>query len=526
MIKLLIFQYIHVFLSNGYILGETEGDKNFLRCWQNGNLMSQCPIGLTWSWNLSTSETWYENEQYFLRLNMTWSDTFKSVITTKDNSSSFLVDHINVHSCKFSFGSVCTPSATALGDAITHTSVITSNTDGLFISSVSLTQGSWNVIAHGRIYLNDTTHYQLEGDTCTCQSNLTSTVTSPWKLDFAIGSPHDVEAPLTTNTGSTTNIAGWQILIMAIIILGVIIAGYKFYKQYKKRKIDADAMEEKESPEIQLKKSMIFEITSLSVSLAIGTFDWITDTMALISIQSTENLSQSLVISYFFIVIIITIFYFYVLYLGVVDILGVINEYRNGINEVITVRESLRSNNDSEVWYNDNHIIRMKGVSFRHSVTESDLENKKVERVGNINYEYSSVRRSIRNEQTGFLMAGLQDVPMFIFNAILLFHYDVGSGEVMISFIANTMILGYKFSGVERLWYLMQLRTKIDSMVSAVRLSRSLTENDVCVSNQIKHGLFSIEQSLINDNIVVNNPSLNNESINSNTSRESETDGV
>ena len=461
--------------TNGYILGETEGDSNFMRCWQNGNLMSYCPTGLSWSWNLSTTETWYENEAYYIKLNLTWSDSFRNTVVVKDSSSS-LVNHVNIHSCKFSLGSVCIPFIGANGDSVSHTAVITSDDHGIFTSSVSLTEGSWNVIAHGRIYLNDTTNYPLEGQALSCDNSSSSAITTPWKLDFAIGLPHDVEPPLKTDTAETTSIAGWQIFVIVIVIMGALGAAYKFYKHYKNK----ERTLEKETAESQLKKALIFELGSLSVSFGLATFDWITDTIALISIQATDDLSQTLVIAYFGMVIMITMFYFYVLYSCIVDIIAVIGEYQNGLKDVIQVQpsESDRIANDGD---------------------RDDEDDAGLVKSGNINYEFSRVRRSITTEKVSFFMATIEDLPMFIFNAVLLFHYDVDSSAVLISFITNAIILGYKFSGIERLWYLLQLRTKIDSMISVVRLSRQISHTDLHISPDTKKRLYSIEQQLINN---------------------------
>ena len=68
-----------------------------------------------------------------------------------------------------------------------------------------------------------------------------------------------------------------------------------------------------------------------------------------------------------------------------------------------------------------------------------------------------------------------EDVPMFIFNAILLFYFNISATGLMVSFIIHCFILGYKIAGIERMWLLFQLKSKVNSMVTAVKLSRKAT---------------------------------------------------
>ena len=459
---------------NSYILGESDSDPNFMRCWQNGLLMLKCPEGLSWSWNFSQEELWYESETYTIEINMTWSTEFSNNVVYQTSDTLNLIPHINVHSCKFDLGKVCVPFIGANGDSVSHTSVITAEnndiSNGLYYSTVSLTEGQWNVIAHGRLYLNDTKHYPLEGETLSCDNSTSNTITLPWKLDFAIGMPHEVLPPIKTNTSSTTSIEGWQIFVVIVVIVGIIGLVWRLYKKYSKKEGDID---DKQSAESQLKKNLIFELTSLAITLALATFDWLTDTIALIDLQSYDDLNPMLVIGYFGMVIIITLFYFYTSYSGITDIIAVVNEYKYGIKE----------------------------VTFVTSKSEREASGKEDDSIsgGTINYEFTRIRRGITTEKISIAMCLVEDCPMFVFNAILLFALNIDSSALLISFVTNAVILGYKFSGIERLWYLLQLKNKVDTMISAVKISRQVTNNALEINSNTKKQIETIQSVLINN---------------------------
>lgn len=337
---------------------------------------------------------------------------------------------------------------------------------GIFDSSVSLTEGMWNVIGHGRLYLDDDTFYPLEGASG-CDGD-TSALPSPWKLDFAIGLPHRVEPPLKVEDESTTSIEGWQIFVVLACVLAAVGVVYKFYKHYSSKETEIV----RESAEEALKKALVFECSSLFISFGLATFDWVTDTMAMVTVQAVDDLNPMIVVAYFGLIIVITCLYFYVLYSSVKDILAVVNEYKNGLSDV---------------------VASTRGADER----EQPLNRTKT---GKISYEFTRVRRSITTEKIGGVMGLVEDLPMFVFNATLIFHYDITETALMISFITNAVILGYKFSGIERLWYLIQVKTKIDSMVHAVRLSRQLSTNNEC-SQITKNRLATMERALIDDEV-------------------------
>ena len=52
---------------------------------------------------------------------------------------------------------------------------------------------------------------------------------------------------------------------------------------------------------------------------------------------------------------------------------------------------------------------------------------------GKINYEFARVRRAITGEKVGSLMGVIEDIPMFCFNAYLIFHKDIDESMLMIS---------------------------------------------------------------------------------------------
>jgi len=453
----------------GYILGEGPDDANYMRCWQQGNLMSACPLGFEWSWNMSISddELWYEGETYTVKLELIFSDEFRAKVVQKDEEST-LINHLNVHSCKFDLGKVCIPFLGSDLNGVTHTAVITGEDHGVFYSSVSLTEGMWNVIAHGRLYLHDSTFYPLEGASG-CDGD-TSALPDPWKLDFAIGLPKRLEPPKEMNLMSTTEIAGWQIFMVLILVVGAVGVVYMFYRHYSSKEKELV----KETAEQAMRKAIMFESCSLAISFGLATFDWVTDCLAMWTVQKINDLDTLLVILYFAFIIIITCFYFFIVYYSVVDILAVLNEFKTGVNDVIAggTREEQR----------DAPMLNANRKS------------------GKINYEFARVRRAITGEKVGSLMGVIEDIPMFCFNAYLIFHKDIDESMLMISFITNAVILGYKFSGIERLWYLLQIKTKIDSMVHAVRMSRRLSRNDNC-NGQVRSRLGAIERALVEDSL-------------------------
>ena len=74
--------------------------------------------------SISEDELWYEGETYTVELQLTFSDEFRAKVVQKDEDST-LINHLNVHSCKFDLGKVCIPFLGSDSDGVTHTAVIT-----------------------------------------------------------------------------------------------------------------------------------------------------------------------------------------------------------------------------------------------------------------------------------------------------------------------------------------------------------------------------------------------------------------
>jgi HAMP domain-containing protein len=448
-------------LSSGYLLGEGPDDPLFQRCWQNGNLLAKCPEGITVSWNFSSTEEWIDSSQYDLKVDVEWTEEFSANVVHWEGG--LLLPHINVHSCKFELGKVCIPFIAADGSSVSHTSVITSDEAGSFDSHVVLTNGAWNVIAHARAYLNDSTFYPLEGDTdCSSHDGLPSPF--PWKLDVAIGQSHDVLPKPLIDTA--TSVEGWKVFMFALALMLSFFIFYKLYKQCQKNQVEEL---ERLSPQKQLRKSLIFELATILISWGLGLFDFITDALALATIQKNRDITSFIVVIYFALIIVVSVFFAIVCFNTMRSIMTVLHEFRNGLVDVTMKKEK--------------NIVQINPA--KTNPNESDEENQEIGELkqefeslvqkGDIAQQYTKIQRSIGGEKMSLLMTVMEDIPMIIFNSILIFSFEIRSSQIFISFVVNALMLGYKVSGVQRLWLNMQLKRKLDQMVGAIQFSREAT---------------------------------------------------
>ena len=447
-------------LASGYLLGEGPDDPLFQRCWQNGNLLAACPSGMNIHWNFSTTEEWVEGYQYDLEVNITWSSNFSShVVHWQDQQ---LLPHINVHSCKFELGRVCIPFISANGESVSHTSVIKSDTPGLFDSHVVLTEGAWNVIAHARAYLNDTAFYPHEGDTaCTSHEGLPDPF--PWKLDVAIGQSHDVAPPPIIDVA--TSVAGWKVFMF---VLGLLMGFFIFYKMYQHCKKSNVEDLERLSPEKQLRKSLLFETCTILIAFSLGFFDFITDALSLHQVQQNKKIPSMLVVLYFGLIIFVSIFFAVVLLNSIKSLSIVYKEFKEGLVD-ITSEKMVNVVNGEE---NDQNIIKDE----ENQETTFQKQFTTLVQKGDVTQQYTKIQRSIAGEKMSLLMAVCEDTPMTIFNSILIFNYNITSKTILVSFVINALMMGYKVSGIERLWLNMQLKRKLDQMCGAVKISRAATK--------------------------------------------------
>lgn len=174
----LILEIIFNVPTFGYFLGETPGQSGYIRCWRNGNLLESCPpeLNLEWDFPYEQQSTWYETIEYSGNVTFSWTPELVQYIVKKDGN---MVSHVNIHACKKSVGA-CTPSVKANDIDVTHQPALKG--DGpMFQGKIALVPGEWVIIAHGRLFLNDSRSYAAGG----C---VESTITSEtWKLDAAIG---------------------------------------------------------------------------------------------------------------------------------------------------------------------------------------------------------------------------------------------------------------------------------------------------------------------------------------------------
>lgn len=451
-------------LSSGYLLGEGPDDPLFQRCWQNGNLLAKCPPGITVSWNFSTTEEWIDSSQYDLDVDIEWTEEFSAHVVHWEGG--LLLPHINVHSCKFELGKVCIPFIAADGSSVSHTSVMSSDEAGSFDSHVVLTNGAWNVIAHARAYLNDSTFYPLEGDTdCSSHDGLPSPF--PWKLDVAIGQSHDVLPKPLIDTA--TSVEGWKVFMFALGLMLSFFIFYKLYKQCQKNKVEEL---ERLSPEKQLRKSLIFELVTIFIGWGLGFFDFITDALALATIQQNRDITSFIVVIYFALMIVVSVFFAIVCFTTARSMMTVWNEFKNGLIDVTKKSQENVVNIDPAVT-NPN-----ASDEEDQEIGELKQEFEALAKKGDIALQYTKIQREIGGEKMSLLMTVMEDIPMIIFNSVLIFSFEIRSTKIFISFVVNALMLGFKLSGIQRLWLNMQLKRKLDQMVGAIQFSRQATETN------------------------------------------------
>lgn len=503
--------------SNGYFLGEKEGDVNYMQCWQNNKLMAYCPNGLSLNWNLHLNDTLYHLMPHLIKINLTWSSEFESKVVLNSSTINYLIPHININACQYELGQVCTPFIQPNNDTVIGTQPIQSNITGIFNSSLSLISSEWNIILHVILYLNDSTYYPLANEIRDiyedqqCLLNKTNNITQPWKLDIAIGMAHHVMEIMNHNNMNhhvmNVQVEGWIFFVGIVIILSFAFAAYRIIKHFNAEyRIKVQNIETKLAAEKKLKGQLIIEFVTILISLIIGTFDWSSDTWALYDVQQQNHSSVYIVDAYFVFVMIITICYFYTVYMTAKDIFAIISEYRHGINNVVDLFDQLEKNeitsnitpvsnkfvngisgtctpinydtdnDDDDDTENDNEYLQTPETKLNKQQTLQLIRN------GNINFEVSRIERGIREEKINIIMCMAEDIPMFIFNGILLFYCHIVSTGIMVSFIINCLMLGYKVAGIERLWYLIQLKSKVNSMLAAAKLSRNVTQQSAAKS--------------------------------------------
>lgn len=211
---------------NGYFLGEQKGDIGFQKCWKNGEQMVKCPNGITMDWDLF-DETPYiggpfiEDAEKSVTLKFNWATTGVSYAVVRSNADSSIVPHINLHACRSEEGT-CTPLVKANSNTVTHSPASKGETMGDYVSKIELKEGSWTLIAHGRTYLSDTTHYALQSSGCEASEELTD---EPWKLDVVIGAkitvlpkPRALESVSSSLVSTSIAINGVLLLILAGLV--------------------------------------------------------------------------------------------------------------------------------------------------------------------------------------------------------------------------------------------------------------------------------------------------------------------
>jgi len=174
--------------ASGYFLGEEKGDSGFQKCWKGGQQMVKCPEGFTMDWDLFegvpyVKGAFVEGQEKDITLDFTWATEGVSYDVVNQNAETPLVPHINLHACKVEEGT-CTPLIKANTNTVTHAPAKKGNVMGNYVSTIMLKEGAWTLIAHGRAYLNDTTHYALQSEGCDAGGEVS---TGPWKLDVVIG---------------------------------------------------------------------------------------------------------------------------------------------------------------------------------------------------------------------------------------------------------------------------------------------------------------------------------------------------
>eukprot|EP01084_Bolivina_argentea_P055809 102248_1 len=479
-------------------LGQTFNNDGIMQCWQNNKLMVGCPEDLSLHWDLLMNDTIHSGMPFSVKINMTLHSELQSKLILPAN-----ID-MHLRACKYSIGKLCTPFIAIDNHSVVELDHIVSDSAGVFDLSMVLESAEWNIIAHGVIYLNDSTYYGLASDLAIstdyfCSANRSENISVPWKLDFAIGMAHHVDDHHTDHI-MNVQVEGWVLFIVIIIILSFAFAAFRTIKHFNSEyRIKSQNDDTKLQAAQALKRQLLIELVTVIISFTISTFDWTSDTWALYEVQHQDHASPYIVYSYFGVVCVVTIFYFYTVYMTLKDIFAIASEYRYGIpnfveklddsptqRSIFTPSRTTQEQNIQPVTPTQSKAQdEALGGSFTPSKSSRRLQTpirikkqrSKIIRHGNINFELSRITRGIREEKINIIMCITEDIPMFLFNGILMFWCHIDTIGVMISFIINCLMLGYKIAGIERLWYLTQLKHKCNSMLTAAKLSRNVTVN-------------------------------------------------
>lgn len=246
------------------------------------------------------------------------------------------------------------------------------------------------------------------------------------------------------------------------MVLGLLCGGFIFYKVYKHFKQSNLEELDRLTPEKQLRKALVFEIITISVSFGLGFFDFITDALALHEVQASTEIPSTLVLLYFGLVIFVSVFFAIVIYSTIKSLMIVAKEFKQGLVDITSDKM--------------NNKVAPKGDVEENKVeTKYERSFTQLAQKGNTTQQYTKIQRAIGGEKMSLLMALCEDTPMTIFNSLLIFYYNITSKTIFVSFVINALMMGYKLSEIERLWLNMQLKGKLDKMCEAVRISRGAT---------------------------------------------------
>lgn len=207
--------------ANAYFTGEVRGDADWMRCWQNGKRINQCPEGISVDWNLE-EQTFVETFPTTVGINFQW-DAATDAKLIPANSESLLIPHLNLHACRITKG-LCIPHIKPDANSVTHAPAIkSSNRGGIFNSTIMLTEGMWTLIGHCRIYTVDSTEYDIVDDDSCTRLNMSDPSVYPWKLDLAIGAQIKVlPAPrelVEVDPGFQAGIFGFNMTLLVITLI-------------------------------------------------------------------------------------------------------------------------------------------------------------------------------------------------------------------------------------------------------------------------------------------------------------------